>query len=223
MKHVEEFATVCEDGRVEASVFDAAPLGVALGVKHGEVELLIRFREQLAHPAMREAEDRLEVAALRHLPLGDDLVAVLRAVDVGPEQSAQRVHGGQAVARGDREWAARRQVDPVEVAGERDVCGGRAERDLLRQFPVRVSRLARAEFAIDLSRFEAARLVEAKEDARAERAQSRVMFVAVEQPEVPLVTALGRTLDVASVGTRHRDAAQVDGLAVLLRQAGRRE
>ena len=141
-------------GRLEAGVLDAAPVGVPPGIEHGDVKVVVRLLEQIAHPPVRKAENRFEVASFGHLAHGHDLIAVLCPVHVGPEQAPNGMIRRQAVAGRNRQRSAASQVDPVEMADQRDVGGGRAEGDLPGEVPPGVARLARTQLAVDPRRLE---------------------------------------------------------------------
>jgi hypothetical protein len=99
--HPEELLAIVERRRIETGVRDAAALSVTLRVEHSDVVAVVTGLEERAHTRVREAEDGFEITTGRHLSARDDLVAVLRAVEVRPQQTEQRVARvlGHVVAR----------------------------------------------------------------------------------------------------------------------------
>jgi len=222
--HIEVRPAVVEGRRVEAGADEAAALGITRRVQRGDVVLLVRLGEEPDHSAMREAEDRLEVAAHGHLAVRHELVAVLRPEHVRPEQPTNGMVGREGVAGGDREQAPRGQVHAVEMPDERDVRGGGSQGELRREVPLGIAGRRRAQLAVDADRLQApGRRVCPEAHAHAERAQARVVLVARELLEVPMVAAVRRPLEVARVGSGHGQRAQIDGRRVLGRKHGHRK
>ena len=173
---------------------------------------------------MGEAEDAFEVTSRLEVVAGDEVVAVLRGVDVGPQEPPQRVVGRQFVSCHDGQRTAGRQVDPAEMTDQREVRRGRAQRQPARQRPLRVGRGARAGVAVDPDRREApvavARLGLEGHD-RAQRTQSGVVLELVQHAQIPGKGAVGLGGDVAGEWARHRECAEVGPLILPLSQCRR--
>ena len=183
---------------------------VDVRINSAEVEPVDRGVDERADPAMGEAEDAFEVASGREVVAGDEVVAVLSGVHVRPEQAEQRVVGRQFVARYDGERPPGPQVDPAEMADQREVRRGRAQRQPARQRPVGIGRGTRASVAIDPNCRKApvaGGRLEAHD--RAQRTQSGVVLEFVEHPQVPGEAAAALGGHVAGEGARQGEHTEI--------------
>ncbi len=88
------------------------------------------------------------------MPEDGQSITRMRADHVGPQQAAQRMVGGQMVARGRREGLPADQVCPGPMSNQRRVgCGG-TEGDPHRQGPMGMTGIDGAEFALNVDGLE---------------------------------------------------------------------
>jgi len=126
---------------------------------------------------------------------------------------------GQGVAGGHGERGAGGRVDPVVVADEREMVGGRAQGQALGPVPVGVAGTAAAQLAIDGGRAQGAgAAVHLGPDGH----QAGVQLVGLEGAQVPAEAAVVASLHVAGVRAGHGQSPEV-GLLVLRGQDGRRK
>ena len=102
--------------RVKTGVHNLTPLGICLRIVDHKLVGAEAVIKELAQARHGEAEDRLELPTRHHLAPCCDVVAVLCAKKVGPQQSAQRVIGLQLVACGDGQVGAANQVHTIPMA-----------------------------------------------------------------------------------------------------------
>src|SRR3954464_6113187 len=97
-----------------------------------------------------------------------------------------------------------------------------AQSDVLRKPPAGLARLALAQRAVDLNRLQPRRrAVDLKEDTHTKALKSRMVFVARQVAEIPLIATFWRPFEIACIGASHRQPAKVD-LALIFRRDHRR-